>query len=94
MASPIGFKNLEDLATPPTTTEAPSYRSLLHQLVELQKENIELRRQATNDQHYKDNYVRKPERPVIELDSSDGDWALFMDTWNRYKEMSKLTNPS
>ena len=72
----------------------PIVLSLLHQLVELQKENIELRRQATNDQHYKDNYVRKPERPVIELDSSNGDWILFMDTWNQYKEMCKLTNPS
>ena len=58
------------------------------------KRNIELRRQVTNDQHYKDNYVQKHERPVIELGSSNGDWALFMDTWNQYKEMCKLTNPS
>ena len=46
-------------------TEDPLYLSLLYQLVELQKENIELSRQATNDQHYKDNYVQKHERPVI-----------------------------
>ena len=48
----------------------------------------------TNDQHYKVNFVQKPERPVTELDSSDDDWALFIDTWNQYKEMCKLTNPS
>ena len=92
--SQIGFENLEDHAIPPTTTEALLYLSLQHQLVELRKENIELRKWMTNDQHYKDNYVRKPEKPEIKLDSSDGDWALFMDTWNRYKEMCKLTNPS
>ena len=94
IASPIGCKNLEDLATLLTMTEAPSYLSLLYQLVEVQKENIELRRRMTNDHHYKDKYVQKPKKPVIELDSSNGDWALFMNTWNWYKEMCKLTNLS
>ena len=82
MTSPIGCENLEDIATLPTTTETPSYLSLLHQLVELQKENIKLRRRMTNDKHYKDNHVWKPEKPVIELGSSDSDWALFIDTRN------------
>ena len=35
---------------------------------------------------------KKPDRPVIEDDSTDEDCALFVDAWGRYKEMCDLTN--
>ena len=60
---------------------------LLQQLVELQRENIALRRNGSNDQPSK-SHTKKPERPTIEPDSTDSDWAIFIDSWNRYKEMS------
>ena len=33
---------------------------------------------------------KKPDRPVIEEDSTDKDWALFVDAWGRYKEICDL----
>ena len=35
---------------------------------------------------------KKPDRLVIEEDSTDEDWALFVDAWCRYKEMWYFTN--
>lgn len=35
----------------------------------------------------------KPERPVIEADSSDNKWIIFQDAWSRYKQMTLLTDP-
>ena len=66
---------------------------LLQQLVELQRENIALRRNGTNNEPSK-SHTKKPERPTIEPDSSDSDWAIFIDSWDRYKEMCGLTEPS
>ena len=34
--------------------------------------------------------IRKPNRPSIALDATDGDWALFIDEWTRYKDMCGL----
>lgn len=36
----------------------------------------------------------KPERPVIEPDSSDNKWIIFKDAWLRYKEMTQLNDPT
>jgi hypothetical protein len=33
---------------------------------------------------------RPPERPSIETNADDSDWALFLDSWERYKKMTKL----
>ena len=38
----------------------------------------------TNDPRYN---TKKPDRPVIDTELDDCDWELFLDTWNRYKEM-------
>ena len=37
--------------------------------------------------------VKRPDRPVIDVDSTDGDWALFIDSWKRYKAMTKMSDP-
>ena len=66
---------------------------LLRQLVELQKENIELRREMlcglTNMSR-----TKKTQRPSIGLNTTDGEWALFLDTWARYKETCGLEDPA
>ena len=33
---------------------------------------------------------KPPKRPVIEANIDDSDWALFQDTWERYKKMTGL----
>ena len=35
--------------------------------------------------------VKRPDRPVIDQNSSDNDWELFLDSWSRYKRMTNLT---
>ena len=59
---------------------------LTHQLVELQKENNALRMEMLYKQPNK-CYGKKPERPVIELHSTDGDLAVFLDAWSRYNDV-------
>ena len=34
---------------------------------------------------------KRPDRPVIHAGQTDNQWLLFLDTWERYKERSKLT---
>ena len=94
MVSSIGFKTMEDPTQPPTTMEAPLCLQLIQQMIKLQRENIELYKEGTYDWPSKNSSVQKPERPTIELDSSNGDWALFMDTWGWYKEIRLLKNPA
>jgi len=36
----------------------------------------------------------KPTRPIIEADCTDNKWAIFKDTWLRYKQMARLTGPA
>jgi hypothetical protein len=48
----------------------------------LTAENSSLRQQPSS--------VRRPDRPAIETNSSDNDWALFLDSWNRYKCMARI----
>ena len=32
-----------------------------------------------------------PMRPTIDIDTSEGEWAVFEDQWERYKRMAKVT---
>ena len=63
------------------------------QLVELQKDNMDLRRELlrspTDTPH-----VKSPERPSIGLDITEGEWSLFVDSWTRYKTICRLTDPT
>ena len=36
----------------------------------------------------------KPDRPSIKHNSTDGEWQLFLDSWNRYKHMCNITDPA
>ena len=66
------------------------YVQLIQQLINLQTENNELRKRRDNTPVR--SFTKKPDRPVIEEDSTDEDWALFVDAWGRCKEMCDLTN--
>ena len=63
---------------------------LMQQMIELQRENNELRGNVGNSGSSSSSNARKPDRPTIEPDSLDNDWALFVDSWNRYKDMCRL----
>ena len=65
------------------------------QLTNLQAENTRLRSENTvvspavanadtNNLHVKS---KKPDRPVINAGIDDREWAIFTDTWSRYKRM-------
>ena len=66
------------------------YMQLIQQLINLQTENNELWKRRDNAPVR--SITKKPDRPVIEEDSTDEDWALFVYAWGRYKEMCDLTN--
>ena len=36
--------------------------------------------------------AKKPDLPQIQHDANDSDWALFVDSWTRYKTMARLHN--
>ena len=93
MALQRGFETIEDPTLSPTTMEVPPYLHLIQQLRELQRENIELHKERTNELAKQNSYVWKPERHTLELDFSDGDWVLFMDTWGRYKMCLLMNEP-
>ena len=65
---------------------------MIQQLIELQRENIELRQEGNYERPSRSSQVRNPERPTIALGYSDGDCAQFMDTWGLYKEICLLKN--
>ena len=35
--------------------------------------------------------AKPPSRPIVDIDTTDGEWAIFDDQWSRYKRMAKLT---
>ena len=57
----------------------------MKQMQLLQDENTELRRKQPSEAK-----IKRPDRPSIEANLSDSDWALFEDTWKRYKAMTGL----
>ena len=37
--------------------------------------------------------VRKPERPQIDIESSESQWAFFLDEWDTYKRRAGISGP-
>ena len=69
-------------------------KAQMEQVTKLQTENAELRnamRDANEGGHASQTYkVKTPDRPVINSGLDDRDWALFEDTWSRYKVMLNI----
>ena len=66
-------------------------------LFKMSEENSLLRTQlsATNGdsrEFTNASQTKKPDRPGISDDMSEGDWTVFLDAWNRYKVMCRLRN--
>ena len=53
-------------------------------IAKLTEENTLLRHSSSQ------SATRKPDRPVIEPNCSDNDWAIFEDSWARYKNMTRI----
>ena len=53
-------------------------------LTQLQAENTRLRGNNTESK------PKKPDRPIIDANLDDQEWLLFLDAWERYKEMLGL----
>ena len=66
------------------------------ELLQLLKGQMELlKQQQENNQGAGDNTTTKakrPDRPVINSGIDDREWALFLDTWSRYKQMIGATD--
>ena len=67
----------------------------VQQMIELVNKQMELVTRLTDEnaslrQQTPTSATRRPERPVIETNSSDNDWALFIDSWGRYKRMARI----
>ena len=64
------------------------------QLLQMNQENETLRRDlqtATDNRSGSGTQTKKPDRPGITPELTDNDWALFLDSWARYKSMCRLT---
>ena len=66
------------------------YLQLIQQLVELQHENNEL---CTGREMSNCSCMKKTDRPLIKYSYTDGDWALFNNSWSQYKQMCGLKEP-
>ena len=74
------------LTTPPASLT--DMQNLLTQMLAIQ--NNSLLHPPTSRA---DRSKTKPDRPTIKHNSTDGDWQLYNDSWLRYKQMCKITDP-
>ena len=35
--------------------------------------------------------AKPPNRPTVDVDTTEGEWAIFEDQWSRFKRMAKLS---
>ena len=64
----------------------------------LQRENQRLHQtirttQEGAAQHSTSTKRKPPNRPSIEVSMEEADWAIFIDSWSRYKLMTNLSDP-
>jgi hypothetical protein len=85
------MERTETNMTPDQVTDLLAlFREQMETVKSLQAENARLREDpegSTGATRYK---PRKPERPTVNANIDDREWALFVDSWGRYKRMSKL----
>ena len=80
---------------PETVTMMFQTMQLMHQTMQqmlpAQQQMLPAQQQTNPFPHGR---VKRPERPTIDIDSSDSDWAMFLDPWTRYKVMTEISDPS
>ena len=67
-------------------------KTQMDQVTQLQAENAQLCAQVGQPETQPSNYTKKPDRPTIDSGMNDREWALFDDSWGRYKKMAKLVD--
>ena len=101
MATPEQFQQMLELMTTQQqqtqqqlAAQQQQMREQLTAMKALQEENDRLRTAEGSDGN-NDNGRRygtkKPDRPVINAGIDDREWVLFLDTWQRYKTMVKIS---
>lgn len=75
-----------------TTEQIQSLLNLMQQqmqhLTHLQDENSQLR----NKRYQPTANIRQPDRPIISCNMDEKDWAVFIDSWQRYKLMTGIND--
>ena len=60
--------------------------------MELMQQHMEqMQQQMERSAVVSTSHTKKPDRPSIQAGIDDREWALFIDTWARYKSMTKIT---
>ena len=80
----------EEVAAVPGPASIADLQNIIQQMLSIQNTSIQQPATPRPDRVNK----AKPDRPTIKQCSSDGDWQLYEDSWKRYKQMCKLTDPT
>ena len=67
-------------------------KTQMDQVTRLQAENAELRTLVAQPGTRQASHTKKPDRPTVESGMNDREWALFDDSWGRYKKMANITD--
>ena len=60
-------------------------------MMQVTMENQQLKQELAAANGPGNPQTKRPDRPSVEADLTDNDWAIFIDSWSRYKEMTRLT---
>lgn len=72
-----------------TTEQVTELITLMKQQIELQA--TQATQNAATAASASNLKVKRADRPIISSDMNDRDWSLFLDTWDRYKDMIGAT---
>ena len=75
-----------------TNEQLVQMMALMQQQITLMTEQNDQNRQPAVDPARQSKKTRKPERPVVIAGIDDREWALFEDTWSRYKTMIDVSS--
>ena len=64
---------------------------MTQQCIKLTQEQFQELLGARNGGNDGPSKAATPMRPTIDIDTSEGEWAVFEDQWERYKRMAKVT---
>ena len=83
----------------PTEQISEILKTMNDQMQEMQllrEENRDLpeRNQTLQERQHPGTAIKReqPKRPIIEANSDDNDWSIFLDSWKRYKRMTRIAS--
>ena len=75
------------MATPQQVTE-------LITLLQTQNQQMQTLIDQRQPNQTNNNRTKKPDRPVINAGMDDREWAVYLDSWSLYKNMTGITDPN